>query len=58
MFRAAFMRLQFGFVIFWRKDSGIKAAYKMLVQLTLGHTANIPSSQIGGQGFGSKSKVQ
>jgi hypothetical protein len=28
------MRLQFGFVIFWRKDSGIKAAHKMLVKLT------------------------
>jgi hypothetical protein len=28
--------LQFGFVIFWRKDFGVKAAHKMLVQLTPG----------------------
>jgi hypothetical protein len=26
-FCAAFMRLQFGFVIFWRKDFGAKAAH-------------------------------
>jgi hypothetical protein len=30
------MCLQFGFVIFWRKDFGTKAAHKMLVKLTLG----------------------
>jgi hypothetical protein len=28
------MCLQFGFVIFWRKDFGAKAAHKMLVKLT------------------------
>ncbi len=28
--------LQFGFVIFWRKDFGTKAAHKMLVKLTPG----------------------
>jgi hypothetical protein len=31
-----FMCLQFGFVIFWRKDFGAKAAHKMLVKLTAG----------------------
>jgi hypothetical protein len=31
-----FMCLQFGFVIFWQKDFGAKAAHKMLVKLTLG----------------------
>jgi len=34
VFCTAFMFLQFGFVIFWRKDLGAKAAYKMLVKLT------------------------
>jgi len=29
---AAFMCLQFGFVIFWQKDLGAKAAHKMLVK--------------------------
>jgi hypothetical protein len=28
--------LQFGFVIFWRKDFGTKAAHKVLVRLTTG----------------------
>ena len=28
------MCLQVGFVIFWRKDLGAKAAHKMLVELT------------------------
>ncbi len=28
------MCLQLGFVIFWRKDFGAKAAHKMLVKLT------------------------
>jgi hypothetical protein len=28
------MCLQFGFVFFWRKDFGAKAAHKMLVKLT------------------------
>jgi hypothetical protein len=31
---AAFLCLQFGFVIFWQKDFGAKAAHKMLVKLT------------------------
>jgi hypothetical protein len=31
---APLMYLQFGFVIFWRKDFGAKAAHKMLVKLT------------------------
>jgi hypothetical protein len=31
-----FMCLQFGFVIFWQKDFGAKAAHKMLVKLTPG----------------------
>jgi hypothetical protein len=30
------MCLQFGFQIFWQKDFGAKAAYKMLVKLTPG----------------------
>ncbi len=34
VFCAAFMCLQFGFEIFWRKDFGAKAAHKMLVKLT------------------------
>ncbi len=33
---AAFMCLKFGFVIFWQKDFGAKAAHKMLVKLTPG----------------------
>jgi hypothetical protein len=35
-FGAAFMCLQFGFVLFWRKDLGTKAAHKMLVKLPPG----------------------
>ncbi len=31
------MCLQFGFVIFWQKDFGTKAAHKMLTKLTLSH---------------------
>ncbi len=31
------MCLKFGFVIFWQKDLGTKAAHKMLVKLTPGH---------------------
>jgi hypothetical protein len=30
------MCLKFGFVIFWQKDIGAKAAHKMLVKLTPG----------------------
>jgi hypothetical protein len=33
------MCLQFGFVIFWQKDFGAKAAHKMLVKLTPGVSA-------------------
>jgi hypothetical protein len=33
-FCAAFMCLQFGFVIFWQKNFGAKAARKMWVKLT------------------------
>jgi hypothetical protein len=33
------MCLQFGFVIFWRKEFGAKAAHKMLVKLTPGINA-------------------
>jgi hypothetical protein len=36
VFCAAFMCIQFGFVIFWQKDFGAKAAHKMLVKLTPG----------------------
>ncbi len=36
VFYAAFMCLQFGFVIFWRKDFDAKAAHKMLVKLPPG----------------------
>ncbi len=32
------MSLQFGFVILWQKAFGAKAALKMLVKLTPGHT--------------------
>jgi hypothetical protein len=32
------MCLQFGFVIFWQKDFGTKAAHKMLVKLKSGNT--------------------
>ena len=34
VFCTAFMCLQFGFVIFWQKKIGAKAAHKMLVKLT------------------------
>jgi hypothetical protein len=36
VFCAAFMCLQFGFVLFWQKDFGAKAAHKLLVKLTPG----------------------
>ncbi len=35
-FAQLFKCLQFGFVIFWRKDFGAKVAYKMLLKLTPG----------------------
>jgi hypothetical protein len=34
------MCLKFGFVIFWQKDFGAKAAHKMLVKLTPGSIRN------------------
>jgi hypothetical protein len=34
VFCAAFMCLQFGFVIFWQKDFGAKIAHKMLGKLS------------------------
>jgi hypothetical protein len=36
VFCAAFMCLHIGFVIFWQKNFGAKAAHKMLVKLTPG----------------------
>jgi hypothetical protein len=33
---AAFMYLQLGFVIFWKKEIGTKADLKMLVKLIIG----------------------
>ncbi len=39
VFCATFMCLQFGFVIFWQKDFGKKAANKMLVKWTPGSMA-------------------
>jgi hypothetical protein len=38
----AFKCLQLGFVIFWRKDFGAKAAHKMLVKLTPGGLISDP----------------
>ena len=46
-FAAAFMCLQFGFVIFWREDFGAKVAHKMLVKLTPGLTFAIKDSRLG-----------
>ncbi len=47
-FCAAFMCLQFGFVIFWQKDFSAKPAHKMLVKLTQGvaTTLNITAFSI------------
>jgi len=36
VFCAAFLYLQFGFVIFWQKNIDAKAALKMLLKLTKG----------------------
>ncbi len=45
------MCLPFGFVIFWQKDFGTKAASKMLVKLTPGPTCQAPGVlQYDGQG--------
>jgi hypothetical protein len=42
------MCLQFGFVIFWRKDFGAKAAHKMLVKLTpVVYQQSRPMSTVG-----------
>jgi len=38
VFCAAFLCLQLGFVIFWQKDFGAKAAHKMLVKMTPGQS--------------------
>jgi hypothetical protein len=46
VFCAAFMCLQFEFVIFWRKDFGTKAAHKMLVKLTPGGIMGTRKEQI------------
>jgi hypothetical protein len=49
-FAQLLMCLQFGFVIFWRKDFGAKAARKMLVKLTTGPiftTFHFPKLQMG-----------
>jgi hypothetical protein len=46
------MCLQFGFVIFWRKDFGAKAAHKMLVKLTPGGAPG--GARKGGEKFGKK----
>jgi hypothetical protein len=39
IFLRSFCELTFGFVIFWQKDFGAKAAHKMLVKLTPGRQA-------------------
>jgi len=36
MFFATFLFIQFGFVVFWQKNIGAKAAHKMLMKLTKG----------------------
>ncbi len=45
-FCAAFMCLQFGYVIFWRKDFDTKADHKMLVKLTPGDNITIFYEQL------------
>ena len=45
VFCEAFMCLQFGFVIFWQKEIGAKAAHKMLVKLTTWIYFNNPVAQ-------------
>jgi hypothetical protein len=47
VFCAAFMCLQFGFVIFWQKDFGAKATHKMLVKLIPGSATNLHNAQSG-----------
>ncbi len=42
VFCQAFLYLQFGFVVFWRKNNDAKDASKMLIKLTVGvNFANI-----------------
>jgi hypothetical protein len=48
VFCVTFMCLQFGFVIFWRKDFGAKAAHKMLVKLTPGVEAGVTFLEMRG----------
>jgi hypothetical protein len=43
VFCAAIICLQIGFVIFWFKNFGAKAAHKMLVKLTPGCQLDLPS---------------
>jgi hypothetical protein len=40
------MCLQFGFVIFWQKEFGAKAAHKMLVKLTPGKPSLVASAPL------------
>jgi hypothetical protein len=47
VFCAAFMCSQFGFVIFWQKDFGAKAANKMLVKLTPGGKLTAQACHLG-----------
>jgi hypothetical protein len=49
------MCLQFGFVIFWQKDFGAKAAHKMLVKLTPG--GNMGPGYVSQFLFGKKSQI-
>jgi hypothetical protein len=52
VFCTAFLSLQFGFVIFWQKDFGTKAAHKMLVKLTPGvNFTNIKQAAFSYQSF-------
>ncbi len=43
VFCAAFLKLQFGFVIFWQNNFGARAACKMLMKLTTGHWSTLKS---------------
>jgi hypothetical protein len=36
---AALLSLQLGFVIFWQKNIGEKAAHKMVIKLTTGNSS-------------------
>jgi len=41
VFYTAFLLLQLGFVIFWQKNIGKKAAHKMLMKLNTGHNSSV-----------------